>query len=272
MCMQVQSVKNTKTNFKSGLTYKIIKDIKNINVEKAELDFTALGVYADFLGSKSICANSVLVSNILSEIAEKYKLPFDYKPPAIRAYNSKNLIEKSDKKATGFCIPDTKKVLKKEPPYIGTSIFMNKSKNGMFWNNLCSDYEYLIGWHSSPHFLSTTLHEWFHSIHLNLIYKQKGYEGKCPFLRQKYYKEGARGLDSVNIQSNLFGISSGVAKHIGNYAFFSRSMLEVFAELMTKITAEALDKNLRVIKNPLDNIPKDFPKEYKKEVEQILKI
>lgn len=269
--MQLHSIKNNNPNFKSGLTYKIIKDIKNINVEKAESDFTALGVDANFIGSKSICANSILASNILSEIAEKYKLPFDYKPPAIRAFHSSDLIEKSDRKAVGFCIPDTKSVLKNEPPYIGGSIFMNKSKNGIFWNNLCSDYEYLTGWHSSPHFLATTLHEWFHCIHMNLIYKQKGYEGECPVLKQKYYKEGAGGLDTILTQS-LLGVSSNVVKFIGNYAFFSRSMLEVFAELMTKITTEALNKDLKVIKNPLDNIPKDFPKEYKHEIEKILKI
>ena len=49
-------------------------------------------------------------------------------------------------------------------------------------------------------------------------------------------------------------------------------MLEVFAELMTKITAESLSKDLKVIKNPMDNIPKDFPELYKKETEKILNI
>ena len=271
--MKIQSNNFQNTNFKSGLTLKLIRDIRNINVAEAELDFTKLGVDADFKNSKTICANFVMASNILKEISEKYKLPFDFNPPAIRVYTNKELIDEDDKKSIGFCSIDTKRILKDEPPFIGGSIFMNRRMNGLLTNDLINaDFGFLTNWRSSSHFLATTLHEWFHCIHQNLIFKQKGYEGDCPVLKEMYHKEGANGLDSLDLQSNLPGISTKVAESIGKYAVFSRSMLEVFAELMAKITAEALDKNLNVVKNPMDNIPKNFPESYKKQIEEVLNI
>lgn len=269
--MNVNKINYDNTVFKSGLTGKIIKDIKNTDIYKQELDFAERGIQADFLNSKTICANFAYVSDILDEISGRYKLPFHYNPPAIQVYKKNELIEQQ-KNTSGFCIPDSREVIKGESKYIGSSIFMDKNANGLFTNNLLADLNYLTNWHPSSHFLSTTLHEWFHCIHINLILKKKGYEGKCPILKTKYYKENANGLDSINIQSNLFGISTKVADNIGRYAVFSRSMLEVFAELMTKITADSLNKDLKVVKNPMDNIPKDFPEFYKKQIEMILNI
>lgn len=198
-------------------------------------------------------------------------MPFHYTPPAIQVYDKKDLIEKQAN-TSGFCIPDSYAVLKGKPAYIGGSVFMDRRINGLYINNLLANLNYFTNWHSSSHFLSTTLHEWFHCIHINLILKNKGYEGKCPVLKEKYFKENAHGLDSINVQTNLFGISTKVADSIGRYAVFSCSMLEVFAELMTKITAESLNKDLKVVKNPMDNIPKNFPKIYKNEIEKVLNI
>lgn len=269
--MKIKKINSENTNFKSGLTRKIIMDIKSVDIAKKELEFAKEGIQADFCNSKTICANFAYASDILAEISNRYKLPFHYNPPAIQVYSNKDLIEKVDN-ASGFCIPDTKEIIKEKPAYIGGSIFMDKKINGLYINNLLTNFNHFVNWHPSSHFLSTTLHEWFHCIHINLILKNKGYEGDCPVLRSKYFKEKANGLDSINIQTNLFGIATKVGDNIGNYAVFSRSMLEVFAELMTKITAESLDKNLNVIKNPKDNIPKDFPEPYKKEIEKLLNI
>ena len=264
---------NTATNFRSGLTRKLIKDIKNTDIVKNQTDFAQIGIDADFNGSKSICANFVLTANILAEIAGKFKLPFDFLPPAIKVYEKKDLINKSDN-AVGFCITDTKSVLKNCEPFIGGSIFINKQKNGLWHNEFYSDFERLMNWRASSHFLSGTLHEWFHCIHQNLIFKQKGYEGDCPILREQYYKKNANGLQSIDIQTNLPNLPEAriLEKLIGRYAANSRSMMEVFAELMTQMTVKSLDKDLNIIKNPLDNLPKDLPAVYKKKVEKILNV
>ena len=56
------------------------------------------------------------------------------------------------------------------------------------------------------------------------------------------------------------------------YAIKTNSYLEVFAELMTKITTQALDKDLKVIRNPLDNLPVNMPQNIRYELERILEI
>ena len=114
----------------------------------------------------------------------------------------------------------------------------------------------------------------FHCIHENLIFEKMGYEGNCPVLRSKYGRENAYGLREIRHQANLQNPpdKKELSRHIGTYAAYSNSVMEIFAELMTKITAEALDKNINVIKNPLDNIPKELPKFYKLKTEEILNI
>ena len=108
------------------------------------------------------------------------------------------------------------------------------------------------------------------------MYKKYGYGGKCPILKQEYDRRGKtnKGLDKYeNLDNrNLSALPSSLKKYLGKYAIKSSSMLELFAELMTRITAEALDKDLRVVKNPLDNLPKDLPKDVKYEFERIIDI
>ena len=82
--MKVQNVDPKNLNFKSGLTWKIIKDIKQTDVLKSQADFAKLGMNADFKGKKSVCANYIYAANILAEISEKYKLPLDFMPYSVR--------------------------------------------------------------------------------------------------------------------------------------------------------------------------------------------
>jgi len=271
--MEVNSTNNN-TVFKSGLTRKIVKDILSTDVAKAEADFAKIGTEADFKGKKSICANFVYATNILYDISEKFKLPFDFTPYTIKVYNDKEIID-STHKYFAFAINDSGKVLKNQDNFIGGSIFVNDKNNGILANNYYTTKHYLLGRRSSPHFLANALHEWFHTIHMDLMYKKYGYGGKCPILKEQYNKAGLnKGLkkyESLGHRDMSF-IPEDFQKLIGKYAIKSGSMLELFAELMTKITAEALDKDLKVIKNPLDNLPKDMPKEIKFELERIMDI
>ncbi len=270
--MNVQPVNKT-PNFTSGLTGKILKDIKHINISQAEEDFAKIGVDADFDGKKFICTKFVLAANILADISGKYKLPFDFKPYAIRTFKKKDLIMPEDN-ALGFCNYDTKSVLKDEPPFIGMSIFINKNNNNILLSEFLNNYEKFTNWKSTSHFLGTTLHEWFHCIQQNLVYKQKGYEGNCPILRKEYYKENAKGLALTELLMNFPYIPERekIQTLIGRYAASSNSLIEIFAELMAKITVESLNKNLQIVKNPLDNIPKDLPFSIKLKIEELLKV
>ena len=272
--MKIQSQScNNKLNFKSGLTGKIIKDILSTNVAKIESDFAKIGAEADFKGKKSVCANFVYATNILYEISERYKLPFNFVPYAITVYKNNELINKEEFLA--FAINDTGKILKNKPPYIGGSLFINDKGSGIFNNNFTITEHYILGKRSTPHFLANTFHEWFHLIHMDLIYKKYGYEGACPVLSKEYKKVGVnKGLKKYESLDNrdCSTFPKSFKKYIGDYAIKKNSYLEVFAELMTKITTLSLDKNLKVIKNPLDNLPKNMPPNIQYELERILEI
>ena len=271
--MNVQKYNNS-IGFKSGLTYNLVKEIRSIDIAKTQRDFATMGVDADFRSCKTICANFVMAANTLSDIAGRYKLPFNFVPPAIRVFKPEELEDESYN-AIGFCNIDTKKILKDEFPFIGTSVFININNNNMLKNELNAIWEKTVmNWRSSSHFLYTTLHELFHCIHENLILTKMGYEGECPVLKAKYGRKNANGLSYMETKSNLPDVpdSDILTEQIGRYAANSFSLMEIFSELMTKITVEALDKKVNVVKNPMDNLPKKLPDFYKKEIEEILNI
>lgn len=271
--MNIQKTNSFAPNFQSGMTFKLLKDFRNINVTKAEFEFAKMDVDADFRRNKSICGNFLYAANILSEIAGKYKLPFDILPPAIRVFKKEELIHKEEN-AAGLCLMDTRRVLKKQKPFVAGTIFMNQAGSGPITNDFISSVEYLFGWKSSPHFLSNTLHEWFHCIQNGLIFSKYGYEGKCQVLLKQYKKENACGIQKLDEMNDYFcyNVDKSLINAVGTYAAKSDSLLEMFAELMSGITTKSLDKNLNVIKNPLDNIPKDCPKFVKDMVEETLNI
>ncbi len=270
---------NKVQSFKGGLTPKILNDFRNINVKKVEEDFSSVGVDARFLNNKFISGSSVLVANILNEISGKYKLPFDFLPFSIRAYDDKNLVCDTLEKCRGFCITDTKCVLNGEGPFIGTSLFFNNSLLKFpILESINTTINALLNNMSSSHFLQTFFHEWFHCIQNNLIYEKYGYEGKCPVLRAKYYKPEANGLyitQEKDVITNFLlnpQIREQVCKFVSKYAGKTCLYSEFFAELMSKITINSLDSKLNPIKNPLDNIPKGLPLPLKEYVEKILNI
>ena len=272
-------MENNSPSFKTGLTTKLLKDFKNININEKEAEFAAKGIDAKFLNNKFICGSSILTAEILNEVSGKYKLPFDFLPFSIRAYNDKNLALESVKKCRGFCNTNTKKILKDEPPFIGTSLFFNNSfLNFPILFDIDTTINGLLNYLSSPHFLQLFFHEWFHCIQNNLIYKKHGYEGKCPVLRAKYYKPKADGLYITQDRDVIAGsflnpkfrakVSKLVSKYAGNSCLYS----EFFSELMTKITIKSLDSKLRPVKNPLDNIPRELPASLRKYIERTLNV
>lgn len=265
-----------KPAFKYGLTYQLFKDFKHINIKEAEADFAKIGVDANFLNNKFICGGSVLTADILDNIASKYKLPFDFLPPAIRAYQESNLAVGTANNCDGFCIIDTKRVLKDEPSFIGNSIFFNDINKSALKVNLKSIFDGMTKIISASHFLHTFLHEWFHCIHQNLIFQKYGYEGNCPVLKEQYSKQGACGLDILSkhdiLFDALFNYQEDVGKLISDYAAEYCFKSEIFAELMSMITAKSLDRKLNPTKNPLDNLPKNLPLCIKNMVEELLNI
>lgn len=267
-------------SFKAGMTLKLLKDFNRINIKEAENDFAKIGVDAKFRNNKFLCGSSVLTADILHEISGKYKLPFDFLPPAIRTYNEHNLVEnvrKESGNSDAFCISDTKKVLLDEPPFIASSIFFNKKNNSSaIKEDIKSTFNGLSGYQSSTHFLHTVLHEWFHCIHNNLTFRKFGYEGNCPITKAQYGKPKASGLKKLLRRDIMFDVllcyEDFVKKNISDYAAKNCLRSEIFAELMSKITAKSLNSKLEPITNPLDFIPKNLPKSIQRLLEETLEI
>lgn len=267
---------STSLTFKSGLTRNLVKDFKKINVSEFEADFRKLGTNANFLNSKSLSGSITIICDVLNDISGKYHLPLDYQPRMIRVFKKEEGIEKFQNNLFGFCNVDTKKVLKNELPFVAGTIFLRKMFfDSVIFQDLVTTYENFRKSLSSSHFLAIPLHEWFHSIHLDLIYKKYGYEGNCPIMKQIYHKPCSCGLkkieelDKCNIsKSDKFYLNN----FLGTYPVNQSSLLEIFAEFMTKITTKSLDEDLNIIKNPLDNIPKDFPVNLKKFLEETLDV
>ena len=241
--------------FKSGISPKIKKAIQEIKIANIENAFKKdYGVDANF-GENKICTfGFASVINIIEECCEKFKLSFFALPPKIRAFKRIDL--KDTKLPNNFCITDTRCVLRQEPPFELRSIFVNMSDNILEFDNLL-DVQYMAKKRSSSHFLSEYIHEWMHNIHLDLIFNKYGYEGNCPYAKSLYPSNGATGLKKVSEMS--VPLENSIRKNAQD-AFGSHSQiskLELFAEGMTKLITDSIDKKtLSVRKNPLDGLNK----------------
>lgn len=257
-------------NFKSGLTQNVRRLIKNSDSKAIESAFGNYGVDAKFDNNKILASFFAITLNIFEELSEKYKLPFSALPPRIRAFSRKDLIKKTFSDC--FCLPDSGEVLKKELPFELRSIFIKKESNLTVADKKV-ETAFLQGERSSSHFLSNTIHEWSHNIHLDLIYKKFGYDGICPFGKELYPKFFPLGLKLVEHYGNWKPnrkIQSEIQRDLGEYAAKANSKMEIFAEGITKLIADSLDETTLAVKqNPLDKL-KNFSKSVRKIIENTL--
>lgn len=208
-----------------------------------------------------IGACNALCLNIFENLANAFKLPFRTFPKRIRVYNYNDLIEKTDK--AGFCTPDTKLVLKAELPFEMRSIFFHEHNFSFAQIDELAEENYSKGLTSSSHFLSSFIHEWMHSFHLDWIYRKFGYEGKCPYGKKLYCKSsnniGLKVVQKMQQAQYSPGEREEIARILGKYAADSNSTLEITAEAYTKIICDSLsEKTVLPQFNPLKNYSKNL--------------
>lgn len=244
---------NNSVNFKSHLTPSIKKMIKTSDVRFIEKSFKEnYGVETDFLNNKTMASFFAFTLNIFEELNEKYNLPFSALPTNIRVYNEENLI--SRKMGGNFCISDSGLVLKRHKPFPLRSIFMMNLNNAKEIDKEI-EKQFLRRQRSSSHFLSEVIHEWSHNIHLDLIYKKFGYNGKCPFAKSLYPVSKEKIYNDIFINNNEQNIQNEIYNTLGAYAQQSNSKKEIFAECLAQIITNSIDCNsLKILKNPLDNL------------------
>lgn len=109
------------------------------------------------------------ISEIFDVLKTKTNLKiFDLKAPNIRIYNRQSL--NFPFQGYGFCIPETRKVLKEELPYETGSIFYDDKCSIEELNNKL-DESYSKDERSSSHYLSPFIHEIMHGVYVDYIYK-----------------------------------------------------------------------------------------------------
>ena len=263
--MKVQKV-SPSINFKSGLNRGIIAKSNTIIPIIVEGKIAkSKGIDAKFFGYKvnAFCVEKAL--EILDILKEKTgRNIFNANVPNIRTYSKNDLSFPFN--GYGFCLPESRKVLKNEPAFETGSVFYPQEK---FLEELDEKVEesYNNNERSSSHFLAPTFHEIFHEKYLDFIYKKYGYDGKCPFTKEKYSLKNPvkSGLDvlkrleklSLNVDENEV-----VRETLGNYSTQNTNQYhEIFAETFTKLVCDSLSKDLIPLKNPYE-IMKTLPKEF----------
>ena len=158
--------------FSSGLNRALTRSCNQINVKYVETLLRKKSVNADFQMNKTAAFCVQKISEIFDVLKTKTNLKiFDLKAPNIRIYNS--LIFPFQ--GYGFCIPESRKVLKEELPYETGSIFYDDKCSIEELNNKL-DESYSKDERSSSHYLSPFIHEIMHGVYVDYIYKKYGYE------------------------------------------------------------------------------------------------
>lgn len=248
MITVIQNTKNI-PSFGAGLTKNVVSGLSNIKTEKVADEFKSVyKIDADFGQNPVIAACTALCADIFECLSKQFKLPFNATPKRLRVYNPDDLIKPTN--TLGFCIPDTKLVLKSEPPFELRSIFFAQHELSLKELDNIAEQKYSEGLISSNHFLHEFIHEWSHNIHLDSLYKKFGYEGACPYGKKMYFKN--------NQNNSGLDIISKMQEQIPN-------PFEIVAETYSKLICNSLDeKTLLPKKNPFEDL--------KKQPENLLKI
>ena len=208
------------------------------------------GIDAKFNGNKAVGGCFNYVAELCSEASERYKLPFNYVPPSIRLYSSKNILNEVSEDTYGFCIPEKQKVLDGEGLFETGSVFLREFPDDVKFIDSFQELRRNTNHSSTSHFLGLFFHEWFHNVHLNLLF-------------DRFNKNKISQIDQVRIldkKMQPFNIIYRFAvKHsLSDYA--STNEFELFPEILSKIMTESINENTMTLKNNPMDVFKTLPK------------
>ena len=264
---------NFSLNFTAGLNKKL--SAKCLFFESRDLE-RKLSLYenidANFKGNKPIAFCLSQIYDIFNQLNIKI---LKFKFPRFRVFNQSQLA--INFKNTAFCLPETQLILKDDLPFETGSIFQKEIDNIEHLNALI-EKDYQNGNRSSNHFLADTIHEIMHSIFIDKIYQKYGYNGICPYTKEKYPMKNTQkdGLEIMKeLQNKRFSDKENaiIESILGKYAAKPLNQYhEVFAEFFTKLICESLSsKTALPNKNPFENIQK-YPKEFLSIIAKIINI
>lgn len=256
---------NKNINFQSGLSKKLIEQCKHTDINKVQSDLRLKNIHSDFNSSKPVTFAVSKVFKIFELLLDKTKKDiFKISTPNIMVYSTKNL--NFEFEGYGFCLPETQQVIKNKPPFETGSVFY-ANENSLQSLNERIEKSFNNNERSSSHYLAPFIHEILHERYIDFIYSKYGYEGNCPYTKQKYSRnQNNSGLNIMQIlkNKNFSQKENNIIRNIlGSYSSYSKNQYhEVFAETFTKLICDSLsDKTSLPIKNPLDKL-KSYPIEF----------
>ena len=251
--------------FKAGLTPQIRREISKLDTNFLEKEFAKLNVECSLKGNQAIGGILAYSANILEEGFNKYSLPVIYLPPSVYVYDNSELIDEEPEpdETMGFCIEEADKIIKGEPSFDTTSVFIQNQPDDIDYLDKLAEDSYKSNFSASAHFMQYVLHELFHAVHLDLIFKRDGYNGKSPYGKELYknpyikYPKGLYTMDTYSLPIKSDYMQKTIKDSLGKYA--STSKAELFAETMTKLFTDSIDSDEMALKNnPLDKL-KNYP-------------
>ena len=273
--MRIQKAIST-LSFKSGLNKECIIEKNSIITSNLENEIAKkMTIDSKFQGfsTNAYCVKKVLEIFNFLKIKTGLNI-FKVNVPSIRIYSTKDLVFPFN--GYGFCIPESRKVLKNESNFITGSVFYPQ-ENSLEELNFKIDKSYNNNERSSSHFLAPTFHEIFHEKYLDSIYKKYGYNGACSYTRKKYEKftsnlSGCNLLKQLEHQTFNNNENDIIKNVLGNYSTQTINQYhEIFAETFTKLVCDTLSINLVPKKNPLEDLKK-YPKEFLLILQKILNV
>lgn len=262
---------NSATNFKSGMTSKILRMERNINPKSVENYFCNLPTKdwrsfynIDFKDNKAMATANRLCADIFNNLRQIFDYRAGYSmqtltsPQDLYVYNrdNSNIYENRN----FFCIGKPGRVEQDKPFFeLGTIFMPNEIKKLDKLDALTEDC-YQKNKTSTPHFMNAIVHEWLHAIFDKTLYNF------CENRNLHYDKI----IDIYSIQqltdkekeivSDII-CESPASCNVNQYA-------ETFAESWTKFICESLSEDCTTFeKNPLDLLkatPKEFQEILKK--------
>lgn len=258
--------------FTSGLNRNLSAKCLNVDTKIFENQLKDQNIDANFNNNKPIAFCLNLIDTIFKQLNFTH---FIFIFPRFRVFNKEELAINTTKSA--FCIPESQLILKNEMQFETGSIFQEQVSNIEELDNLI-ETDYKNGKRSSGHFLADTMHEIMHSIYIDKIYKKYGYNGKCPYTKNKYFNpntlnNGLQIMENLQVQTLSTKENKLVNCILGKYSTNSLNQYhEIFAEFFTKLICDTLsEKNGLPTKDPKDELKK-YPKEFLSILAKILNI
>lgn len=257
------------TNFKGFYTsknfYKLEKQLyNNPNITKTDVTTIKNSIEAFEALNRAINKGKISANQISDQMMKKYNIPTEFHGDAFVAASAaltSNIMKKLglvqpnsvSKAFIGDGIAGTCGIFTRDVR-LSSSINWAKDAQDIAINDKLSNFS------SSGHFLSTPVHEYMHSVHMNnLTDIQKKYKVQPLFPQHDIRLRGGQNLPAGKIKQTI-------SQNVSNYG--STKPVEAFAEFTSKIICDNLnnDKQLlpkdytifKIFGQPVDYIIRDF--------------